>query len=225
MSFAARLKKASKSYKKAKKATIGIILDEGDYQMKIVKPKLFEAKSGKQEGWLIVELPLVVVAGPDKGAKPNRVRFSIINANSQAEQGAEYFKALLDKLGLDPDFDLEDYKPIMSALDGMVVDCRVADSTDGRFQNIYINAPVDASDDEEEEEEEGEEEEEDPKKKSKKKGKKKTAAKKKGKKKGKKKSEPEEEEEDEDEDDLDFDADEGDEDEDEDEDEDDEDWD
>jgi len=167
MSFASRLKSARTAYKKAQSQS-ATKLDEGDYQLKVVKPNIIEPKKGKQEGHLVVVLPLVVAAGPDAGKKLMPKRYSIIDDKGNLSGGADWLKTDLEKMGLDPDFDFGEVKKVLKQLDGMIFDCFVRDNpTNPQYQDCFINGPVDSLDglNDEDEEEEEEEVEEPPKRK------------------------------------------------------------
>ena len=160
MSFDKRIKAARKHYKQAKSSG-SRRLPEGEYQIKIVKPKLAMPKSGGLKDCLTIEMGMEVAVGPHKGAKPNRKLYTILDADNKPGQGLEFFKSDLDSLGVDPDFDFNDIKKILKSLDGMIAECAVRDNTkDPRFQNVWINGPVDSLEEDDEDEEEDEEEEE-----------------------------------------------------------------
>lgn len=204
MSFTNRLKKANKAYKKATGDRFPKLPD-GEHQLEITSAVAEEPTQGYFEGHLRVVLKLKAVAGPHKGMFGPIRSYSLMDANDEPdEKGMNWFKADLETLGMDSDFDLVDLPKILKELVGVVVEANVQTNPNNpRYQNVFFNGVTDALDDNEEEEEEIEEEEEKkPAKKAAKKASKKKAAKKSSKKKAAKakpKPEPVEEEEEEEE--------------------------
>jgi len=201
MSFTKRLTAARAAYKKAQSQGTSK-LDEGDYQIKVVKPQIIEPTKGAQEGFMVVTLPMVVAAGPDAGKKLQAKRYAILDAEDNPAASLDWFKTDLERMGLDADFDFSKIKTVLKSIDGMVFDCFVRDNPKNpNYQDCFINNPVDSLDDLNNEDEDEEEEDEEGEEVEVKKPAKKKAAKPKSKPK-KKVVEEEEEEEEEEEDDL-----------------------